>query len=136
MFHRQSLGKSSWFTPKSKRFNLLKVEISPPKNSCIICLTEIPLKMMKNAFYFILMFLLFRKNGLIRKIKFTLLKFMMSQPRLQTIAIRILPNIWKSKNNQTMKFVQLIEYNKINIFPQNLCGKWGRETSTRPLFIF
>ena len=61
---------------------------------------------------------------------------MMSQPGLQTIAIYILPNISQSKGNQTMKFGQLIEYNKGNIFLQKLCGKWGRETSSRPLFIF
>ena len=35
-----------------------------------------------------------------------------------------------------MKLDQLIEYNKINIFPQKLCRKWGRETSSRPPFIF
>ena len=61
---------------------------------------------------------------------------MTSQPGLQTIAIHILPNISQSKGNQTMKFGQLIEYNKRNIFLQKLCGKWGRETSPRPLFIF
>ena len=60
----------------------------------------------------------------------------MSQPGSQTIAIHILPNISQGKDNQTMKFVQLIEYNKINIFLQKLCGKWGRETSSRPLFTF
>ena len=54
---------------------------------------------------------------------------MMSQPGLQTIAIPILPNITLSKGNQTMKFSQLIEYNKRNIFLQKLCGKRGRETS-------
>ena len=48
---------------------------------------------------------------------------MMSQPGLQTIAIHILPNITQSKDNQTMKFSQLIEYNKRNIFLQKLCGK-------------
>ena len=41
---------------------------------------------------------------------------MMSQPSLQTIAIHILPNISQSKGNQSMKFGQLIEYNKINHF--------------------
>ena len=61
---------------------------------------------------------------------------MASQPGLQTIAIHILPNISQSKGNQTMKFDQLIEYNERNIFPQNLCRKWGKETSSRPLFIF
>ena len=41
---------------------------------------------------------------------------MMSQPGLQTIAIQILSNISQSKGNQTMKFGQLIEYSKGNIF--------------------
>ena len=31
-----------------------KVGLSPSKKICVICLIEIPLKMMKNAFYFIL----------------------------------------------------------------------------------
>ena len=62
------------------------------------------------------------KNGLIRKLRLTL-KLITSQPGLQTIAIHILPNISRSKGNQTMKFGQLIEYNKGNIFLQKLCGK-------------
>ena len=48
---------------------------------------------------------------------------MTSQPGLQTIAIPILPNISQSKDNQKMKFSQLIEYSKRNIFLQKLCGK-------------
>ena len=32
----------------------LKVGLSPSKKMCVICLIESPLKMMKNAFYFIL----------------------------------------------------------------------------------
>ena len=60
---------------------------------------------------------------------------MTSQPGLQTIAILILPNISQSKGKQTMKLRQLIEYNKRNIFLQKLCGKLGKETSSRPLFI-
>ena len=63
-----------------------------------------------------------RKNGLIRKIRLAL-KFMTSQPGLQTIAIHMLPNISQSKDIRTMKFGQLIEYNKINMFLQKLCGK-------------
>ena len=51
------------------------------------------------------------------------LKIMTSQPGLQTIPVHILPNISQSKGNQTMKFGQLIEYNKRNIFLQKLCGK-------------
>ena len=41
---------------------------------------------------------------------------MFSQPGLQAIAIHILSNISESKENQTVKFGQLIEYNKRNIF--------------------
>ena len=67
-------------------------------------------------------FWLCRKNGLISKIMLTS-KFMTSQPGLQTITIQILCNISQSKENQTMKFGQLIEYNKSNIFVQKLCGK-------------
>ena len=33
---------------------LLKSDPHPHKNICVICLIESPLKMMKNAFYFIL----------------------------------------------------------------------------------
>ena len=47
------------------------------------------------------------------------------QPGLQTIAIHIIPNASQSKYNQTMKFGQLIDYNKRNIFLQKLNGKWG-----------
>ena len=61
---------------------------------------------------------------------------MTSQPDSQTIAIHILPDISQSKGSQIMKFGQLIEYNMRNIFPQKLCEKWGRETSSRPLFVF
>ena len=49
---------------------------------------------------------------------------MTSQPGLQIMAIHILTNISQSKGNQTMKFGQLIEYNKRNIFLKKLCGKW------------
>ena len=63
-----------------------------------------------------------RENDLIRKIRLTK-KFMTSQPSQQTIVIRILTNISQSKAKQTMKFGQLIEYNKRNIFLQKLCGK-------------
>ena len=62
-------------------------------------------------------------------------KFMTSQPGLQTIATHVLPNISQSKDNQTMKFGQLIEYNKRHIFLQKLCRKWGKETSLRPFFF-
>ena len=66
-----------------------------------------------------------------------ILKFTTSQREKQTIAIQILPNISQSKGNQTMKFSQLIEYNKRNIFLQKL---WGETEAERllpdPLLIF
>ena len=34
-----------------------------------------------------------------------------------------------------MKFDPLIEYNKRNIFVQKLCGKYGSETSSRPVIF-
>ena len=43
-------------------------------------------------------------------------KLMTSQPGKQTIATYILPNISRSKDNQTMKFGKLIKYNMRNIF--------------------
>ena len=57
---------------------------------------------------------------------------MTSQPGLQTIATQLL-HIAQSKGKQKIKFGQLIEYSKRNIFLQKLCR---RETSSRPLFIF
>ena len=35
-----------------------------------------------------------------------------------------------------MKFGQLIEHPKKNIFLKKLCRKWVKETSSRPLFVF
>ena len=48
---------------------------------------------------------------------------MTSQPGVETIVMQILPDISQSKGNQTVKFGQLIDYNKRNIFLQKLCGK-------------
>ena len=50
---------------------------------------------------------------------------MTSQPGEKIIASHMLPNISRSKGNQAIKFGQLIEYNKINIFLQK-----------SPLFVF
>ena len=111
------------------------VKILLSKKNCLSCISKSHLKMIKNAFYFILKapfvlktFKLFvltswscRKSGLIRD--FGLIsKFMTSQTGWQTITIRILPNISRSKGNQTLKFGQLIEYNR-NIFLQKSCWK-------------
>ena len=107
---------------------LLKSDSHLPKKMDVSCSIENPLIMMKNAFYFILKSLFVLKifkflsrlfghvgNSLIRKISLTS-KFMTSLLGLQTIAIHIFPNISQSKGNQTMKFGELIEYNKRNIF--------------------
>ena len=65
------------------------------------------------------------KNGLIRKIRL-ISKLTMSQPGQQTIAIYILLLITQSKDDQTMKFGQLLEYNKIfffRIYAQTVVGR-------------
>ena len=96
--------------------------------------------MMKNAFYFTLKalfilkifkfcldFLVIKENGLIRKIKL-FSKSLTSQPGQQTITIHILTNISRSKDNQAMRFGQLIEYNLRNIFLEKPFTKCGGET--------
>ena len=47
-----------------------------------------------------------------------------------------LPNISKSKGSPAMNFGQLTKFNMRKIFLQNSCRKWGRKTSSRPLFFF
>ena len=51
------------------------------------------------------------------------------------IIIPILTNISRSKDNQTMKFGQLVEYNMGNIFLRKSYWKWGRKVSFRLLFV-
>ena len=58
-------------------------------------------------------------------------KFMTSQTRKQTIAIQLLPSISRGKENQTMKYGQLIECNVKNVFPESSYTKYGRETISR-----
>ena len=127
----------------------LKLNCYLPKINCFVCFDESPLNTMKNAFYFILkalfvikifkVFVLIfwwcRKSGLIRAIRL-ISKFMTSQPGYIIITIHILPNISRSKGNQTMKFGQATEHHKENIFFQKPCRKWGRKTSSRRLFVF
>ena len=43
--------------------------------------------------------------------------------------------ISRSKGNQAMKFGQFTKYSVKDIFTQKSCRKWGKETSSRPLFI-
>ena len=58
---------------------------------------------------------------------------MTSQPGLQTMAIHTLPNISRSKGNQTMKFCHLIGYNMRNIFVEKSYTKCTGEAIPRPL---
>ena len=57
---------------------------------------------------------------------------MVSQPGQQTVAIHILTNISRSKGNQSMKFGQLIEHNKREIFLEKSYTKRDGETISRP----
>ena len=77
---------------------------------------------------FVLTFWSCRKKGLIGKVRL-ISKF------FTHIIIHILPNISRSKGNQTLKFGQKV-YNKRNNFLWKSCRKWGRETSFRPRFVF
>ena len=44
---------------------------------------------------------------------------MTSETEKQIITIHVLPNISRNKDNEAMKFGQLIEYNMRNIFLEN-----------------
>ena len=57
---------------------------------------------------------------------------MLWQPGNQTSALYILPNISRSKDNQTIKFVQLIEYNMRHVFVEKSYTKCGGETIPKP----
>ena len=58
-------------------------------------------------------------------------KCMTSQPEKQKIAIHILPNISRSKDNQAIKLCQLTEHNMRNIFLEKSHAKYGGETIPR-----
>ena len=70
------------------------------------------------------------QNGFNKKIKL-ISNFMTSQPGQKTIVIHILPNISRSKGNQTMKFDPFIEYNMTNMFLEKSYAKYDEETSPR-----
>ena len=59
-------------------------------------------------------------------------KFMTSEPGEKTIAIHILPYISRSKDNQTVKFGRLIEYNRRKTFLEKPYQKCGGETNLKP----
>ena len=53
-------------------------------------------------------------------------------PLCMGCAIHTLPNISRSKANQTRRFGQFVEYNMVNIFLEKLYTKYDREASRRP----
>ena len=59
---------------------------------------------------------------------------MASQTGQQIITIHMLPNISRSKGNQTMKSGQLTEYNMRNSFLEKSYTKWGGGASPRPFY--
>ena len=59
---------------------------------------------------------------------------MKSQHGKQTIVMQTLLNILRSKDNQTMKFGKLVEYNMRNMFPDKSYTKFSGETITRPFY--
>ena len=126
---RLFLSKLS-FTNKRKQFYLGFLKISRILISGLreFLTIESPLKLMENAFIspqklfsfsrnldFCLDHSIMQQNNLIRKIRL-ISNSMASQSGKQTIVIHILPNISRSRGNQTIKFGQLIEYNIRQIF--------------------
>ena len=56
---------------------------------------------------------------------------MTSQPRKQTVALHILPNISRNQDNQTMQFSPLTEYNMRNTILEKSSTKCGEEYTPR-----
>ena len=74
---------------------------------------------MSRSLHFCLAFLVTYKNGLMRILRL-ISKFVTWQTGRQIITIHILLNILRIKDNQAMKFGQLIEHNVRNILLQKL----------------
>ena len=53
---------------------------------------------------------------------------------MDMITIHIFPNISRSKNNQTMKFGQLVDYDMKNIFLGKLYTRCGGDAIPRPFY--
>ena len=106
---------------------LLKAGLPPSKNLGFICFRKKPLKIRKNAFSFT--FYLFFCPDFLGKANF---KIMTSSTGKQVVTLHIFPSISRSNRNQTMTFVQFIEYKVKNVFLQQSYRKWVREVSPRP----
>ena len=131
----------------SKKHTQLKSPLSGLRQFLAI---ERPLKIMKNHFYFVFkaLFVLeiftflswpfgYVEKLLVKKAMVIFWKFMIAQTGKHIIiTIHVSPNISRNKDNQAMKFGQLIKYSVKNIFLQKLCRKWGKETISRPLLVF
>ena len=101
-----------------QQIKVLKVGLSPSKKVSFVCSNGRPLKMMKNAFYFILKALsilkifkflpkLFGQIGKrASKKAMNNFKIYASHSGQQITTVHILPNISRSKRKQTMKFDQ------------------------------
>ena len=133
----EDAGPAQKFDLKQSHHQLhwFKVGLSPCK-VCFICLNKSPLND-ENAFYFTL-----KALSVLKKFKFLSWHFCLCGKQLdretkvnfkisdatnheQIIAIYIMPMIF-SKDSQTIKFGQLIEYNMKNICHQKIMA--GRET--------
>ena len=98
---------------------------------------------MKNIFYFTLKFVLdmfkflFWLSGQVRKrldkkAEVGLKIYDVTNWETITITNHILPDISRSKGNQTIAFCHLIDYNKRNIFLEKSWTKCDAETGPRP----
>ena len=131
--HGSEIWSSLLFHIKSsKDLNVCKGPMSGMRQ---FLTTESPLKLIENVSYFMLGaffvlelftffldFLVMYKNGLTIRLRL-IPKFMTSQTGQQIMTIHVLPNISRSKDNQTMKYGPLIWYNMRSIFLQKLCRK-------------
>ena len=89
-----------------------------------------PIVPLSRYFNFCLDISVVQKNGLITKIRL-ISKYDIATWE-QAVAIHILPNISRSKDNQTMKFGKLIEYNMRNIFLDKSYTKCGAKQFPDP----
>ena len=113
--------------------SVLKSDSCVPKKVCFICFNNSPLKVMKNAFYFILKPLFVLKT--FKFLSWLIWSCGKTAWKEAKVAFKIYDvttweisiynthavNISKSKGNQTMQFGQLIRYIVGNIFLQNSC---------------
>ena len=108
---------------------MFKTGFSPFKKNCFVCFTGSPLKMVKNAFYFILKALfLLRVLNFLSWLFFQVEKAAWLEKDKVNFKVHNVttwltnicnPYISRSKSNQTLNFGQSIEYNKIKFFSKN-----------------